>query len=82
MKQIPAVFLSCGVFISKLQLLLVSRRSLSQFQSLKLRGSKFLNYAKYTRPALFTILKPRDLEISKLYVVQERRATDFEAPNL
>ena len=31
---------------------------------------------------LFTILEPRDQEIGKFYVVQERRETDFEAPKL
>ena len=30
----------------------------------------------------FTILEPQDQEIGELYVVQERRATDFEAPKL
>ena len=30
----------------------------------------------------FTILEPRDQEISKFYVVRERRATDFETPKL
>ena len=31
---------------------------------------------------LFTILGPHDQEIGEYYVVQERRATDFEAPKL
>ena len=36
-----------------------------------------------TRSVLsFTILEPRHQVIGDLYVVQERRATDFEAPNL
>ena len=30
----------------------------------------------------FTILEPSDQEIGELYVVQERRMADFEAPNL
>ena len=30
----------------------------------------------------FTILEPEDQEIGEFYVVQERRATDFEAPKL
>ena len=30
----------------------------------------------------FTILEPRDQEIGEFYLVQERRATDFEAPKL
>ena len=30
----------------------------------------------------FTILEPRDQEINEFYFVQERRATDFEAPKL
>ena len=30
----------------------------------------------------FTILEPRDQEIDEFYLVQERRATDFEAPKL
>ena len=31
---------------------------------------------------LFTILEPKDQEISKRYVFQERRAPDFEALKL
>ena len=31
---------------------------------------------------LFPILEPRDQEIDELYVVQDRRATDFEATKL
>ena len=30
----------------------------------------------------FIILEPRDQEIGEFYVVEERRATDFEAPKL
>ena len=30
----------------------------------------------------FTISEPRNQEIGEFYVVQERRATDFEAPKL
>ena len=30
----------------------------------------------------FTFLEPRDQEIDEFYLVQERRATDFEAPKL
>ena len=30
----------------------------------------------------FTILKPQDQEIGECYVVQQHRATDFEASNL
>ena len=30
----------------------------------------------------FTVLEPRDQEIDKFYLVQERRATDLEAPKL
>ena len=34
------------------------------------------------RPMHFTILEPQNQEIGQLYVVQVRRATDFEARNL
>ena len=30
----------------------------------------------------FTFLEPRNQEIGEIYVVQERRVTDFEAPKL
>ena len=36
----------------------------------------------YNPTTPFTILEPRDQEISEFYVVQECRAPDFEAPNL
>ena len=35
-----------------------------------------------TRRTVSPILEPRDQEIDEFYVVQERRATDFEAPRL
>ena len=34
------------------------------------------------RTSPFTILEPRNQEIRDIYVVRERRATDFKAPKL
>ena len=36
----------------------------------------------YNPTNIFPILEPQDQEIGEFYVVQERRATDFEAPKL
>ena len=41
---------------------------------------KFMLFRNPTNP--FTILEPQDQEIAESYVIQQCRATDFEAPKL